>query len=144
MWSRKTELSCAIFSEKSASTTPTRSTRSRHEKASTPVKRLLACGGLSEHSHEVLLGERSRLHFCELNRQIRESLRLALFAPHPTFSTLLNEAFTPKNYLPSVHFFVEASHGTTRSDGNAGGSGDFAENSTFFPRHGNVIAVSSA
>ena len=57
-------------------------TRSRYEKAATPVERLLSFGGLSERSREALLGEKAKIHFCELNRQIRESLRLALFAPH--------------------------------------------------------------
>ena len=62
-------------------------TRSRYEKAATPVERLLSFGGLSE---------RSRL-------RERHAFRPS------TFSALLNEAFTPKNHLPSVHFFIEAS-----------------------------------
>ena len=56
-------------------------TRSRYEKAATPVERLLSFGGLSERSREVLLGEKAKIHFCEVNRQIREAFRLALFAP---------------------------------------------------------------
>lgn len=57
-------------------------TRSRYEKACTPVARLLAWESLPERSREQLSDEKSRIHFCKLNRQIREALRSALCAPH--------------------------------------------------------------
>ena len=76
-------------------------TRTLYEKAMTPVSRLFAGEHLDTPSREKLLQAKSGTHFCELNRQIRASLRSALIAPHsvPACGNTM-----PSSPNPSVHF----------------------------------------